>query len=114
MRVDEGRKSRGHLVADRIILIVRDADEILTCAGVEIMCVAVPMKLVELEGTSGKAEMEGVSITVNTMLVPEAKVGDYLIIHAGFAIQLLDVEEAERNLALFREIAELSEKEEAE
>ena len=78
------------------------------------MCVAIPMKLVELDGTVGKAEMEGVEVKVNTTLLPDATVGDFVIVHAGFVIQRLDEEEAERNLALLREISEMSAAEEAE
>jgi hydrogenase expression/formation protein HypC len=70
------------------------------------MCVALPMKLTKLEGTSGVAEMEGLEVNINTMLLPDAKEGDYVIVHAGFAIQLLDEEEAQKSIELFRQIAE--------
>ncbi|HUX07973.1 MAG TPA: HypC/HybG/HupF family hydrogenase formation chaperone [Acidobacteriota bacterium] len=70
------------------------------------MCLALPMKLTSLEGQSGVAEQDGVMINVNTTLLPEAKIGDYVIVHAGFAIQLLDEEEARKSIELFREIAE--------
>ena len=70
------------------------------------MCVAVPMKLTSLNGHSGVAETDGVELSVNTMLLPDAKPGDYVIVHAGFAIQHLDVAEAERTLELIRELAE--------
>ncbi len=69
------------------------------------MCVALPMKLTSLEGQNGVAEQDGVEINVNTMLLPGAKVGDYVIVHAGFAIHLLDEEEARKSIELFREIA---------
>jgi len=69
------------------------------------MCVALPMKLTSLEGQNGVAEQDGVMINVNTMLLPGAKVGDYVIVHAGFAIHLLDEEEARKSIELFREIA---------
>ncbi len=69
------------------------------------MCVALPMKLTSLEGQNGVAEQDGVMINVNTMLLPVAKVGDYVIVHAGFAIHLLDEEEARKSIELFREIA---------
>lgn len=69
------------------------------------MCIALPMKLVELDGHDGVAESEGLRIRVKTMLLPEARVGDFVIVHAGHAIQLLDIEEAERAIALFRELA---------
>ena len=63
------------------------------------------MKLVALEGSNGVARQDGLEIKVNTMLLPDAKIGDYVIVHAGFAIQLVDEEEAQRSIELFREIA---------
>lgn len=71
------------------------------------MCLAVPMKLVELTGEGvGKVDAGGVTTGVSLMMVPFAQVGDYLIIHAGFAIEVLDQQEAEIRLDLFRELAE--------
>ena len=70
------------------------------------MCVAVPMKLTSLDGHKGVAEADGVEVSVNTMLLPDVKPGEYVIVHAGFAIQHLNIEEAERTLELIRELAE--------
>ena len=71
------------------------------------MCLAVPMKLVEITGEGvGKVDAGGVTTNVSLMMVPDAKIGDYLIIHAGFAIEVLDYEEAQIRLDLFRELAE--------
>jgi hydrogenase expression/formation protein HypC len=71
------------------------------------MCLAVPMKLVETTGEGvGKVDAGGVTTNVSLMMVPEAKIGDYLIIHAGFAIEVLDYDEAQIRLDLFRELAE--------
>jgi len=68
------------------------------------MCLAVPMKLVEIDDLkNGKAEVGGVSYSVNLKLIPDAKIGDYIIIHAGFAIEKLDEEEAHKTLELFSE-----------
>ena len=71
------------------------------------MCLAVPMKLVEItrEGV-GKVDSGGIKTDVSLMMVPNAKIGDYLIIHAGFAIEVLDNEEAKIRLELFKELAE--------
>jgi hydrogenase expression/formation protein HypC len=69
------------------------------------MCVALPMQLTELDGHNGVAEQAGLKINVNTMLLPEAKVGDYVIVHAGFAIEHLDEDEARKSIELFRELA---------
>ena len=68
------------------------------------MCLAVPMKLIEKEGNSGIAEISGIKTEVRLDLLPDAQMGDYLIIHAGFAIQRLDEKEAEETLSLFREM----------
>ena len=68
------------------------------------MCLAVPMKLIEIDGDVGRAELGGVVRDVRLDLLEDAKVGDYVIIHAGFAIQQLDQEEAHRTLALLSEL----------
>lgn len=68
------------------------------------MCLAVPMELVEKSEFRGVARLGGVSRDVNLMLVPEAGVGDYVIIHAGCAISVLSREEAQKTLDLLGEI----------
>jgi len=71
------------------------------------MCLAIPMKLVEMTGEgTGRVDSGGVKADVSLAMVPEATVGDYLIVHAGFGIEVLDQEEARIRLDLFREIAE--------
>ena len=73
------------------------------------MCLAVPMKLVEISGPGvGKVDAGGVKTDVSLAMAPHATVGDYLIIHAGFAIEVLDQEEAMIRLDLFRELAEVT------
>ncbi|MGC4115731.1 MAG: HypC/HybG/HupF family hydrogenase formation chaperone [Myxococcales bacterium] len=67
------------------------------------MCLGVPMKLVELQGREGKAELDGVSRKVGLDLVPDAKLGDYVIVHAGYAIQILDEASAKETLELLAE-----------
>ncbi len=70
------------------------------------MCLAVPMKLVEITGEgTGKVDSGGLKADVVLAMVPQAKIGDYLIIHAGFAIEVLDEEEANIRLDIFRELA---------
>lgn len=68
------------------------------------MCLAVPMEVTEINDFRGIARMGGVSRDVNLMLVPDVKVGDYVIIHAGSAISILSGEEAKKTLSLLREI----------
>jgi len=69
------------------------------------MCLAVPMKLVERSDTLGVAEIDGVRREVSLMLQPEAKVGEYVLIHAGYAIGVVDEAEANETLALLRQVA---------
>ena len=71
------------------------------------MCLAIPARVVErLEGDQATVDLGGIRKTISLALVPEAQVGDYVIIHVGHAIGLLDPEEAERTLALFAELSE--------
>ena len=51
------------------------------------MCLAVPGKILSIEGMAGVVDMNGVEVNVGLQLVPGAKVGDYVLMHAGFAIQ---------------------------
>ena len=70
------------------------------------MCLAIPMQLIEITGEGlGKVNSGGVKTDVNIMMIPHARIGDYLIIHAGFGIEVLDKEEAEIRLDLFKELA---------
>jgi hydrogenase expression/formation protein HypC len=73
------------------------------------MCLAVPAKIVQLEETGqGTVSYLGSEVRANFSLVPQARKGDWVIIHAGFAISIVDEEEARETLKLFREMAELS------
>ncbi len=69
------------------------------------MCLAVPMALVEVDGARGVAETGGVRSEVRLDLVDGAAVGAYVLVHAGYAIQLLDEAEAAETLALIDELA---------
>jgi hydrogenase expression/formation protein HypC len=70
------------------------------------MCLAVPVRVaVLLGGQWVEIEVGGIRSRVSIALVDHVEVGDYLIVHAGFAIARLDVVEAEKTLALFDEIA---------
>jgi hydrogenase expression/formation protein HypC len=71
------------------------------------MCLALPARVVE-RGPDDQAvvELGGVRKTICLTLVPEARAGDYVIVHVGHAIGLLDPAEAERTLALFAELAQ--------
>lgn len=70
------------------------------------MCLAVPVRVLELQAEDfALVEVGGVRNRVSLALVDGVAVGDYVIVHAGFAITRLDVAEAEKSLALFAEIA---------
>ena len=68
------------------------------------MCLAVPLKLISIDGQSGMGEFDGVRRKVQLTFVPQAKVGDYVIVHAGFAMEIMDVEQAELDREAFREV----------
>lgn len=68
------------------------------------MCLAVPMEITEINDFRGIARMGEVSRDVNLMLVPDVKVGDYVIIHAGSAISILSEQEASKTLDLLGEM----------
>jgi len=73
------------------------------------MCLGIPAKIVAIEdGNLGKADYLGTRVKVNLSLLDEVKVGDWVIIHAGFAISRLDETEAQETLNLLREIAAAS------
>lgn len=74
------------------------------------MCLAIPGKIVSITGDepltrSGKVSFGGVLKNVSLAYVPEAKVGDYAIIHVGFAISIVDEKEAEQTLEDLKKIA---------
>lgn len=69
------------------------------------MCLAIPARLVErLGGDEAVVDLGGVRKPISVALVPEAQVGDYVIVHVGHALGLIDPAEAERTLALFAEL----------
>lgn len=69
------------------------------------MCLALPARVVQrLDSEQAVVELGGVKKTVSLALVPEAQPGDYVIVHVGHAIGLVDPQEAERTLALFAEM----------
>ncbi len=70
------------------------------------MCLAVPAKITRIEGPAqGTASYMGSEVKVNLSLVPQARRGDWIIIHAGFAISVMDGKEARETLRLFKELA---------
>ena len=76
------------------------------------MCLAIPALVKSVEGLEAEVEIGGVSRRASIMLTPEVKVGDYVLLHTGYAISTIDESEAIETLEMFREIAELGMEEE--
>jgi hydrogenase expression/formation protein HypC len=70
------------------------------------MCLAIPMVLVERNEFEGVAEIDGVQRRISVMYVPDAEVGDYVLVHAGYAIGQVDAEEAAKTLELLKEYSD--------
>ena len=81
------------------------------------MCLAVPGRIISIEGTdpvlrAGRVDFAGVVKRVNLSYVPEASVGDYVLVHVGFAISTVDEAEARQVFAYLKEMGDLAEIEE--
>ena len=70
------------------------------------MCLAIPAKIISIDGMNAEVEIGGVGRTISLWLLPEAGVGNYVYLHAGFAISVVDEAEALESLRLLRELAE--------
>jgi hydrogenase expression/formation protein HypC len=77
------------------------------------MCLAIPALVKSVEGMEAEVEIGGVGRKASIMLTPEVKVGDYVLLHTGYAINVIDEEEAQETLELFRQIAEIELEDEA-
>jgi len=81
------------------------------------MCLAVPGKLISMSGEGlergGRVSFGGVVKEVSLAYVPEAQVGDYVIVHVGFALTIVDAAEAQRVFAYLEELGELGELDDA-
>ncbi len=76
------------------------------------MCLAIPALIKSIDGKEADVEIGGITRRISLWLTPEARVGDYALVHTGYAINILDKEEAEETLKLFEEIAKAAEEEE--
>ena len=70
------------------------------------MCLGIPGKIVEIEKNVAKVDVGGVSREISLDLCPDVSVGEYVLIHTGFAIQKVDEEEAKETMDLLRQMAE--------
>lgn len=68
------------------------------------MCLAVPGEIVKIDGIKGEVNFSGAVRIADLSLVPEAKVGDYVLVHAGCAIQIVPPDDARETIKLFEEI----------
>ena len=73
------------------------------------MCLAVPVQVVSIDGNEAEVEIGRVKRRVSIMLTPEAKVGDYVLLHTGYAINVIDEAEAQETLKILEEMASLDE-----
>jgi len=70
------------------------------------MCLAIPMRLTERDEMTGTVELDGISREISLMLLPEAEVGQHVLVHAGYAIGTVNEDEAAQTLELLREYAD--------
>ena len=73
------------------------------------MCLAIPALIKSIEDKEAEVDIGGIARRISLWLTPEAKVGDYVLLHTGYAIGILDQEEAEETLRLLQEVAEAAE-----
>ena len=69
------------------------------------MCLAIPALITKIEDKEADVEIGGISRRISLWLTPETKVGDYVLLHTGYAISVLDQTEAAETLKLFEDIA---------
>jgi hydrogenase expression/formation protein HypC len=73
------------------------------------MCLAVPVQVVSIDGNEAEVEIGGVKRRVSIILTPETKVGDYVLLHTGYAINVIDEAEALETLKILEEMASYDE-----
>ncbi len=71
------------------------------------MCLAIPALVKSINGYQAEVDIAGVTRQASLQLTPEAKVGDYVLLHTGYAINVIDPVEAEETLKLLRELSEV-------
>jgi hydrogenase expression/formation protein HypC len=75
------------------------------------MCLAIPALIKSIDGKEAEVDIGGISRRISLWLTPQAKVGDYALVHTGYAINIIDEEEADETLKLLEELAEAIEAE---
>jgi hydrogenase expression/formation protein HypC len=75
------------------------------------MCLAIPAKIIEIKEEMGTIDMDGIQREISLLLLEDAEIGDYVFVHAGFAIHKIDEKEAMESLKVLREMASLANEE---
>ncbi len=70
------------------------------------MCLAIPALVKSIDGYQAEVDIDGVTRQVSLQLTPEAKIGDYVLLHTGYAINVIDEDEAQETLRLLKELGE--------
>ena len=73
------------------------------------MCLAVPVQVKAIEGEKAEVELSGITRNVDISLIPEVNIGDYVLLHAGYAISAIDEAEAHGTLNLLEQLIEANE-----
>ena len=68
------------------------------------MCLAVPARIIALDGDHAIVDLDGIRKEASVVLLDDVAVGDYVLIHVGFALERIDAEEAEKTLAMFESL----------
>ena len=71
------------------------------------MCLAVPVRVISIKGEEAEVEVGGTTYKASIQLTPKVKVGDYVLLHTGYAISILDQEEAEETLKIFQDMEQM-------
>lgn len=72
------------------------------------MCLAIPGQVVDVRDGAATIDMMGVRRDISLSLTPSARIGDWVLVHAGFAIEVIDAEQAEETIQIVRELDELA------
>ena len=70
------------------------------------MCLGIALKIVEIDGNIGVGEVNGIKKNIRLDLVPSIKLGDFVMVHAGFALDIIDEATAKENIEALNEVAE--------
>ncbi|VEN72549.1 Hydrogenase maturation factor HypC [Candidatus Desulfarcum epimagneticum] len=76
------------------------------------MCLAIPSKIIKIQDKMGTIDVDGVTRTASLLLLEDAQVGDYVIVHAGFALHKIDEKTAHESLSILKEAAQAVESQE--